>query len=117
MSQETDLRERIKEWIALHDQLAEGRKSMKLIRDRFKVVEKSVIDIMQTRDLDVCKLSDGTGGVQKKTNVRKAGLKMDAVKDVLGKCLSTNSSLLTEVNEELNKAIETTMSTSLKRKK
>lgn len=73
----------VKQYIDLHDKIAEGRKMLSLLRKKKVAIEPEILDYMKNNDIDECCLADGT--LARRVSKTTSTLKKEYIRDELTK--------------------------------
>jgi hypothetical protein len=74
-------KERVKEFVELHDQLAASSKQLTALRKKKDEMSQGILVYMKENGLDECELSDGK--LSRRTSKRTETLKRDTIAEVL----------------------------------
>jgi ABC-type taurine transport system ATPase subunit len=110
-----ELRAAVREWITLHDQLDNGRKALKMVRDRIKTVEERTLQLMEQCELDQCSLADGSGGIERRVSTRRAPASAKTIVRVMNENL-TDMDTLETIRRRVEESREQKQTVLLKRK-
>lgn len=110
-----ELREAVREWMTLHDQLDNGRRALKTVRDRIKAVEQRTLELMEQCEVDQCNLSDGSGGIERKVSMRRAPTSAKTLVRLLHENVK-DSETLNVITQKAEEAREQKKTVQLKRR-
>jgi rRNA processing protein Krr1/Pno1 len=110
-----ELRAAVREWITLHDQLDNGRRALKMVRDRIKTVEERTLQLMEQCELDQCSLADGSGGIERKVSKRRAPASAKTIVRLLNENVD-DTDVLERIRRKVEESREEKQTVQLKRK-
>jgi ribosomal protein L20A (L18A) len=85
MSANDEFRDTVKNFIELHDELAESARAMSALRKRKEQLSQKIIEFMRSNEIDECALADGK--LIRKTTKKVETLKKEHILDALKKRL------------------------------
>lgn len=73
----------VSEYVELDEKLKQANASIKVIKNRMAELEDNILDVMESKELDVCNLADGTK-LKRASAKRQGPFNAKMVKEVLG---------------------------------
>jgi hypothetical protein len=115
MTDVDQFKEVVSEYVNIGDNVAQATEKIKVLKKRMGELEDSILDYMESNELDICHLADGTK-LRRATSKRQGPFNPKTVREVMNGYI-TDETKLNEAFEKINEKRGEQTSVSLKRVK
>jgi hypothetical protein len=101
-----EFRQAVRSYVELHDEIAEASKKMRELRKQKNQLADAILQYMQKKDIDGCKLRDGGKLIRKQTK-RLGGVNKEHIMDALRETLDETKAADVLVNIFSKRPVDT----------